>query len=92
MVLDTNGEVVAASWRAFLPKGSAAAAAGVGGKRKGASGGDDGRGDFDVLTAKAPPGVVFDRPAKGKGAAAGAAVAGTEGEGEEVVEKTMLQK
>ena len=92
VVLDTRGEVVAASWRARLSKGSAAAAAAVG-KRKGESG--DRRGDFDIVATKLAPRVAFDKPAKGKGAATGASpgagAAGAEGEGEEV-EKTMLQK
>lgn len=88
MVLDTQGEVVGASWHSYLSKGGK-------GKGKGESGGNSGRGDFDVLVTKPAPGVVFDKPAKGKGgvtgAGTGAGMAGKEGE-EEVVEKTLLQK
>ena len=57
------------------------------------------KGDFDILTIKQPPPVVFDKPVKGKGkgggAGAGAGVGGVGGEGEgegEVEEKTFLQK
>lgn len=89
VVLDTEGEVVGASWHSYLVKGSSAA-----GNGKGESG-RDGRGDFDVLTTNSAPVVVFDKPAKGKGGVAGAGtgagMAGKEGE-EEVVEKTLLQK
>ena len=52
-----------------------------------------GKGDFDILTIKQPPPVVFDRPGKAKGGAAGAGAGGVVGEGEgEVEEKTFLQK
>lgn len=56
--------------------------------------GRTGRGDFDILTMKAAPGVVFEKGAsKGKGKSAGVGVGvGAEGGEEEVVEKTMLQK
>ena len=57
-----------------------------------------GRGDFDILAPKAAPAVVFEKGAKGKGGTTGGGIGGigagkgAEGEGEEVVEKTMLQK
>ncbi|CAF9933715.1 hypothetical protein IMSHALPRED_009448 [Imshaugia aleurites] len=85
VVLDANGDVVGASWRAYLLKGE--------GKGEGESESESERGDFDILTTKPAPAVVFDKPVKGKGGAAGAGagMAGSEGE-EEVVEKTLLQK
>lgn len=86
-MLDARGEVVGASWRSYLPTRSV-----VGGK---GGGGEGGRGDFDVLTMKTAPAVVWDNAAKGKGGAMGAGpgagMAGKEGE-EEVVEKSLLQK
>ena len=92
LVLDSKGEAVGASWHSCLSKSAPAAGKGKG---KGESGGNA-RGDFDVLTTKPAPRVVFDKPAKGKGGAAaagaGAGVGGKEGEEEEVVEKTLLQK
>ncbi len=91
MLLGASGEVVGASWRACLPKSAAAA-----GKKGKGKGGENRRGDFDMLTTKTAPRVVNDKPAKGKGAAAGAGAGAGVGmagaEGEEVVEKTMLQK
>lgn len=88
MVLDREGEVVGASWHSYLVRSSTSAGNGMG---KGVNG----RGDFDILTTKPAPKVVFDKPAKGKGRATGAGpgvgTAGQEGE-EEVVEKTLLQK
>ena len=86
VVLGTRGEVVGASWHSYFSEGSVAL---------GKGGGERGRGDFDVLTTKAAPAVVFDKSAKGKGggatgAGAGAGVAGQDEE--EVVEKTLLQK
>lgn len=89
MVLDREGEVVGASWHAYLARGSLPSGAGKGkGKGKGQSV-EDRKGDFDVLITKPAPSVVFDKAAKGKtGAGTGA---GQEGE-EEVVEKTFLQK
>ncbi len=84
--------MVGASWRACLSGRSAA-----GGKKGKGNGKGKGVGDFDILTTKAAPRVVFDKAAKGKGkgavagAGGGMAGAGMEGE-EEVVEKTMLQK
>lgn len=91
MLLDGKGEVVGASWHAYLP---------AGGKGKKNEGGrmEDGRGDFDILTTKPAPRVVFEKAAKGKvggatvGAGAGKGMGGKEGEGEEVVEKSLLQK
>ncbi len=62
---------------------------------EGGKGNANGRGDFDVVTVKKAPPVMFDKPIKGKGGAAAgvgqAAGTGVEGE-EEVVEKTLLQK
>lgn len=89
MVLDREGEVVGASWHAYLPRGSPPSAVGKGkGKGKEQSV-EDGEGEFDVLTTKPAPSVVFEKAAKGKtGAGTGA---GQEGE-EEVAEKTFLQK
>lgn len=86
MVQPETGDVVGASWSAWMPEGGDG-----NGKVKG-----KGRGDFDIVTVKKAPVVIFDKPVKGKGAAtaaggAGGAGAGTEGEGEEV-EKTFLQK
>lgn len=75
-----DGEVVGASWVAWMPRG------GEGGREGGA------RGEFDVVTVKKAPSVVFDRPVKGKGGAAAGAAPVVEGEEEEVVEKTLLQK
>ena len=102
-----TGEVVGASWHASLPKTSPSQPSGkenVKGNGKAGSGKEKGvasmRGDFDIITVKQAPGVVFDKPAKGKGAAtagtgsgggSGAGSAGPEGE-EEVAEKTFLQK
>ncbi|KAK3171755.1 hypothetical protein OEA41_003839 [Lepraria neglecta] len=102
-----TGEVVGASWHAYLPKTSPSQPSGkenVKGNGKAGSGKEKGvatmRGDFDIITVKRAPGVVFDKPAKGKGAAtagtgsgggSGAGSAGPEGE-EEVAEKTFLQK
>lgn len=93
MVLDREGEVVGASWHAYLARVSPPSAAGKGegkGKGKGQSL-EDGKGDFDVLTTKPAPSVVFEKAAKGKtGAGKGAGQDGEEEE--EVVEKTFLQK
>ena len=77
MVVGGGGEVVGASWRAWCGPGGGEGA---------------GRGDFDIVSVKAAPGVVFEKGGKGKGGAGGLG-AGKEGEGEgEEVEKTMLQK
>lgn len=76
-----DGEVVGASWVAWMPRGGE----GEGGRE------GSGRGDFDVVTVKKAPSVVFDKPVKGKGGAAAGAAPVVEGE-EEVVEKTLLQK
>ena len=52
-----------------------------------------GKGDLDILTIKQPPPVVFDKPGKAKGVAAGTGAGAGVGEGEgEVEEKTFLQK
>ena len=91
MVLDREGEVVGASWHAFGLQSLGVA----GGKGKKRESGENGKGDFDILTTKAAPSVVFDKPAQGKkgatGAGAGAGMAGPEGE-KDVVEKTFFQK
>lgn len=90
MVEPATGEVLGASWRAWLPRDKGVEGVGKAGKETGGNG----RGDFDIVTVKKAPPVVFDKPAKGKGAAAPAgqaAGAGVEGE-EEVQEKTFLQK
>ena len=100
-----TGHIVGASWKARLPgiaereeaKRSKATKVSKGGKLKAA--GEDGakrtangNGDFDVVTVKKPPPVVFDKPAKGKGGATqGTGQVGAEGE-EEVQEKTFFQK
>lgn len=102
-----TGEVVSASWHAYLPKPSPSQSGGkenVKGNGKAGSGKEKRvasmRGDFDIITVKQAPSVVFDKPAKGKGTAttgtgsgggSGAGSAGAEGE-EEVTEKTFLQK
>lgn len=91
MVEPGTGEVVGASWRAWLPREKGSEGAGKRGKEEKSG---NGRGDFDIVTVKKAPPVVFDKPAKGRGAAAPvgqAAGAGVEGE-EEVQEKTFLQK
>ncbi len=95
-----TGEAVAASYHAWLPKSKSRASNGktslkatdendYGDNKSG------GKGDFDILTIKQPPPVIFDKPVKGKGkgGAAGAGAGGVGGEGEgEVEEKTFLQK
>ena len=97
-----TGEIVGASWRAWMPgheERSDAKKHSTGAKAKKATGNDSerstagGRGDFDVVTVKRPPPIVFDKPSKGGrgGAAQGAAQPGVEGE-EEVQEKTFFQK
>lgn len=82
MVDPDDGEVVGASWRSWMVKGD-----------KGKEGKGNGRGDFDIITVKKAPVVVFDKPGKEKGGilASVGKGAGVEGE-EEVVEKTLLQK
>ena len=77
----SNGVLVGASWRAWRDDGK---------------GRDnwEGKGDFDVVTVKKAPGIVFDKPVQGKaggGAGQGTGQGQMEGE-EEVVEKTFLQK
>jgi len=92
ITVNNEGDVVGASWHAYLPTTSATKSASNGkGKTTEAT---ITRGDFDINTVKPAPGVVFDAPTKGKGlaAAAGAALGGgTEGE-EEPADKTFLQK
>ena len=93
ITVNSEGDVVGASWHSYLPIASQTKPT-SNGKEKDEEA-TDGRGDFDVVTVKPAPGVVFDTPAKGKGAVAGAGPAqgvGTDGEEEEVVEKTFLQK
>lgn len=99
-MVDAEGEVVGASWHAYLPRTGVAKAASNG--KRGPTEDENGRGDFEVATVQAPQGVVFDTPTKGKSAVAGIGAAlgvgapaqaqGKEGEEEEVVEKTFLQK
>lgn len=79
MVKPDDGEVVGASWRSWMSKGG----------KEGKEGNGKGRGDFDIITVKEAPAIVFDKAVKEKGAV-GASVS-AEGE-EEVVEKTLLQK
>ena len=77
----SSGALVGASWKAWRDDGK--------GKN-----GCVGKGDFDVVTVKNAPGIVFDKPVKGKaggGAGQSAGQGQIEGE-EEVVEKTFLQK
>lgn len=77
-----DGEVVGASWRCWVDKGGSGQGSG------------SGKGDFDIVTVKRAPSVVFDKPGKEKGglfAGVVGKVAEVEGE-EEVVEKTLLQK
>lgn len=89
VVLDREGEVVGASWHSYLARGGLPPSAAGKGKGKGQSV-EGGKGDFDVLTTKPAPSVVFEKAAKGK-TGAGAGVVGQEGE-EEEVEKTFFQK
>lgn len=99
ITVNAEGEVLSASWHAYLPKNAATKGV-LNGKGKDSEIAS-GRGDFDIMTVKPAPGVVFDVPTKGKSAVAGIGAAlgigeqtgqtGQEGE-EEVVEKTFLQK
>jgi hypothetical protein len=75
-----DGGVVGASWRCWVDKGG--------------RGSGNGKGDFDIVTVKRAPSVVFDKPGKEKGGLFASVVGkGAEVEGEEeVVEKTLLQK
>ena len=74
---------MAASWHAWLAKPNSD---GQNNNKK-----PGGRGDFDILTIKQQPPIIFDKPAKGKGGATAAGAGAVEGEGE-VEEKTFLQK
>ena len=76
---------MAATWKAWREDGSGP---------KGSLKKPSTLGDFDVVTVKKAPPVVFDQPTKGKGGTSqGVAQGSTQGEGEEeVVEKTFFQK
>ena len=86
-----------ASWHSRMAPSTTTAVVGKEVKEvKGGEKNENGRGDFDILTTKAAPGVVFEKgmkgKGKGKGIGGGVGAAGAEGGEEEVVEKTLLQK
>ncbi|KAL9611144.1 MAG: hypothetical protein Q9167_004197 [Letrouitia subvulpina] len=102
LMVDAEGQVLGASWHSWVPTEKAKAAAHTEtqaqAKLKGVKEGEEryeegGKGDFDLVLVKdAPRPHAGDGAAGGKGRTQGIAREGEEGEEEEVVERTFLQK
>ena len=96
-MLSANREtVLSADWVTWLPpqenesKKNNGRKGNGNGNGKGGNGAGEDRGDFDVVIQSIAPSPVLDQPVKGQKVAGGQGVDGQEGE--EVQEKTFLQK
>ena len=83
--------MLSANWVAWLPPSEEGSKKKTGRQGNGnGKGGDEESDDFDVVLQAIAPAPVLDKPGKGQKGANGQTVEGEEGE--EVPEKTFLQK